>query len=61
LVDEEVLFVEATNKAAEAFSFAEMKAALDHLETRKLVIGERVHGKLKWKITGNGRAWLKES
>ncbi len=56
----DALFVEANNRAAHVFTNAEMLTELDQLEREKLTIGERVHGVLKWKITGAGRAWLKE-
>lgn len=60
LFDPVALHVEANNRASQAFSTAEMLAELDRMEVERLVLGERVQGVLKWKITGAGRAWLRE-
>jgi hypothetical protein len=61
LQSEDVLFVEVNNMAAEAVTVAEFRTLLNELETQRLVVSQRVQGRVKWKITGAGRAWLKES
>lgn len=57
---ESVLFVEVNNASKTIITVAEFRALLNDLEARRLVIGERIHDVMKWKITGAGRAWLKE-
>jgi hypothetical protein len=59
LIDPEVLFIEATNKAANVFSFAEMTHELNQMEKEKLCLSQREYNTLKWRLTGAGRAWLR--
>jgi len=58
---EAILHAEANNLSATVFSHAEMLAELHALERERLVLRQPVHDLVKWKITGAGRAWLKEA
>lgn len=61
---EDILFIEATNRSSQTITRAAFRELLDGYESEsggKLVVSQVIHGITKWKITGAGRAWLKES